>query len=426
MQAKIATLNLCLGLKNKKDVVKRLLVDNNIDICCLQETEIDILYPINILSFSGYNYESEVNSIKARTGIYIKNNVSYKRRNDLEGVDSHMIIVDIICMNRYRIINIYRSFNPQNGKSAKENFCYQLSLIKRAFNQNTVILGDFNLDCNKQFDIDYTHRLLFAEFDAHLSDLNLIQMVEFDTWSRHVGNNFKSSLLDHIYTSEPTNITDIHYVIPPFGDHVMVLCKLKTQLKNVSYTLKRDWRHYTTELLCGRLSNEDWSVNNDCIQEYWNCIENRLINIVDDIVPLVSFKNNCVKSVSLPSHIRNKLNRRKRLLKQQKINQTIDKKLCIQALNMEIKVYFMEKKRKQVRNGIIPGNSKSLWAAVNIAKDINIANLPTVMFLDRVEVTKIELPETFAKFFYNKVNNICVNCQINNNVYNGTNRLVAV
>ena len=130
MQAKIATLNLCLGLKNKKDVVKRLLVDNNIDICCLQETEIDILYPINILSFSGYNYESEVNSIKARTGIYIKNNVSYKRRNDLEGVDSHMIIVDIICMNRYRIINIYRSCNPQNGKSAKENFCYQLSVTR--------------------------------------------------------------------------------------------------------------------------------------------------------------------------------------------------------------------------------------------------------------------------------------------------------
>ena len=201
MQAQIATLNLCLGLKNKKDLVKQLIIDNNVDICCLQETEIDNSYPTNILSFSGYNYESEENSIKGRTGIYIKNNISYKRRKDLEGVDSHLVIVDIVCMNKYRIINIYRSFNPQNGKSAKENFCYQLSLIKMASNLNTVILGDFNLDCNKQFDIDYAHRLLFAEFEAYLSDLNLIQMVQFDTWSHHVGNNFKSSLLDHIYNT---------------------------------------------------------------------------------------------------------------------------------------------------------------------------------------------------------------------------------
>ena len=206
----------------------------------------------------------------------------------------------------------------------------------------------------------------------------------------------------------------------------MVICKLKTQLNNVSDTLKRDWRNYSIKLLCERLSNEDWSVDNDCVQEYWNCFENKLIRIVDDIVPLVSFKNNCVKNVSLPPHIRNKLNRRKRLLKQQKNNHTIEKKLSIQTLNSEIKFYFMERKKKKVRQGIIPGNSKSLWSAVNIAKDINIVSLPNVMFLGGVEVKQNNLPETFAKYFYDKVNNICVNCQINNNVYNGTNMLAAV
>ena len=38
---KVATLNLCLGLKNKKDLVKSLLIENDIDVLCMQETEIE-------------------------------------------------------------------------------------------------------------------------------------------------------------------------------------------------------------------------------------------------------------------------------------------------------------------------------------------------------------------------------------------------
>ena len=58
---KIATLNLCLGLRNKKDEIKRIIEHNNIDIMCLQETELPGDYPIDLLSFKGYNYESENN-----------------------------------------------------------------------------------------------------------------------------------------------------------------------------------------------------------------------------------------------------------------------------------------------------------------------------------------------------------------------------
>jgi exonuclease III len=38
---KIATWNLCLGLGSKKDLVQKYILENNIDICCVQETEID-------------------------------------------------------------------------------------------------------------------------------------------------------------------------------------------------------------------------------------------------------------------------------------------------------------------------------------------------------------------------------------------------
>ena len=40
MEVKIATLNLCLGLKNKKLEIENLLLQNDIDILCLQEVEL--------------------------------------------------------------------------------------------------------------------------------------------------------------------------------------------------------------------------------------------------------------------------------------------------------------------------------------------------------------------------------------------------
>ena len=47
---------------------------------------------------------------------------------------------------------------------------------------------------------------------------------------------------------------------------------------------------------------------------------------------------------------------------------------------MEIKNHFVMNKRLKVRKGIIPGNSKSLWKAVKLAKDVNTNELPSKMF----------------------------------------------
>ena len=56
MQTKIGSLNLCLGLSNKKDLIKNIIKDEKIDILCLQETELEINFDHNLMSFSGYFY----------------------------------------------------------------------------------------------------------------------------------------------------------------------------------------------------------------------------------------------------------------------------------------------------------------------------------------------------------------------------------
>ena len=91
----ICTWNLCLGLKNKKDYVSKIIKQHKLDIICLQETDVELNYPQNILSFKGYDYLTENNSIKARTGMYINNLIPYQRRTDLEKMDCGIIIVDV-------------------------------------------------------------------------------------------------------------------------------------------------------------------------------------------------------------------------------------------------------------------------------------------------------------------------------------------
>ena len=62
----------------------------------MQETQINFNIDHSLLSFPGYIIETEKNSLTSRTGMYINNKVMYTRRQDLEGQDSHLVIIDLV------------------------------------------------------------------------------------------------------------------------------------------------------------------------------------------------------------------------------------------------------------------------------------------------------------------------------------------
>ena len=49
MNFNISTLNLCLGLKNKKDLVKNILIQNKIGVLSMQETEVERTFDKTLL-----------------------------------------------------------------------------------------------------------------------------------------------------------------------------------------------------------------------------------------------------------------------------------------------------------------------------------------------------------------------------------------
>ena len=95
----------------------------------------------------------------------------------------------------------------------------------------------------------------------------------------------------------------------------------------------------------------------------------------------------------------------------------------IRHLSTEIKSHFTTEKRMKVRQGIKPGNSKTLWEAVKIAKDQNIEDLPEKMNLNSVTIANEDLAEQFANMFEKKINDIASTTSINDTVYNGSRKI---
>ena len=103
----------------------------------------------------------ETNSIKARCCIFIRGGIAYIRRNDLEGENNNLVILEItLNSKKYLIINLYRSFWPHGGVAPDVRFTTQIDIIKNVINGNLsmtpVLVGDFifNLDFNKNHNIN--------------------------------------------------------------------------------------------------------------------------------------------------------------------------------------------------------------------------------------------------------------------------------
>ena len=291
-QLKIATWNLCLGLSNKKDTVLRYLSENEIKICCLQETEIPLNFPENVLNCGNYNLELEMNTDKKRAGIYIRSDVKYIRRNDLENGDRHLVIIDVLSHKPIRIINVYRSFRPQGGISPEAFFLAQLDVIKKALTKNCFVMGDFNLDVNKEARSDYAYKVPFSHLSDFVTDNNLIQLIDFPTWSRTINGIRKESILDHVYVNNCSLVNNLTSIEPTFGDHLLIVIELNLHLDDYlqSY-VRRDWKNYSKTSLIQQLKIKNYEADG-CVQSNWNAIEESLIMAADIVAPLCNFVKN--------------------------------------------------------------------------------------------------------------------------------------
>ena len=347
-----------------------------------------------------------------------------KRKNN------NIVVIDVLLKTKYRIINIYRTFSSHDNRTPFERLSKQIELIKNALIDKSVtpvIAGDFNLDFKKEHDPFYGHHNLYELLNSTFEPLGLIQLINFDTWTRFVNGSKRSSIIDHIYTNNPFAINNIGNVETEIGDHLLIICKVTGSKNPPKITLRRDWRTYKKELLLEKLTpNIDPTIRPNNVQSAWNHFENLMINVIDEIVPLTPFVNDQIKKKSNSPVLKNLLNRKKRLLKSKRLNNNTLNNERLKIINKEIRLKIKLEKTLNVRRGIIPGNSKSLWNAVKKAKDQNISQIPDNLTLNNVPICSTKIADIFANFFDEKVKRIINECSLDENVYNGSQKVNSI
>jgi hypothetical protein len=72
-----------------------------------------------------------------------------------------------------------------------------------------------------------------------------------------------------------------------------------------------------------------------------------------------------------------------------------------------------------IRREIIPGNNKSLWDAVKIAKDIKPTPLPPILTRNGTSYDRMAAPTAFSEYFKSKISVIEESMTIDEDMWNG-------
>ena len=178
-------------------------------------------------------------------GIFLKHEVKFKRRYDLENRLESLWIE--ICLKNSKSVLIGCYYRPPEGSkylinNFSEVFEEQLTNVVKT-NKEIIILGDFNIDYNKTDNRDF--KSLF----------NIFGLKQVST------NQLKSTLIDLIITNRPKNIFNKGVFPNSIADHDMIACSRK--INNICYNPKtikcRNYTNYSPEELKSDVAKIDWS-----------------------------------------------------------------------------------------------------------------------------------------------------------------------
>ncbi|MBL1210382.1 exodeoxyribonuclease III [Geminocystis sp. GBBB08] len=156
---KIATWNVN-SIRTRKEQVKQWLIDNNIDVICLQETKvIDNDFPVDF--FTDIGYYTYIYGQKAYNGVAI---FSLQPLKDIKYGFSEILSANIVnnfdeqkrvisgVINNMRIVNLYV---PNGNSLGSEKYEYKLkwleilkqylTRIKHKYSEELLVCGDFNI-----------------------------------------------------------------------------------------------------------------------------------------------------------------------------------------------------------------------------------------------------------------------------------------
>ena len=423
---RICTWNVCLGIKYKIKQVGEVLNKNKIDIICLQEVELSQEDDLSLIEIQGYTMELENSTGKRRSMMYISNEIKYERHAEKEQVNNHVMLISIEAnKKKIQLASIYRTFKLTSNRTHKEEFISQLDDLKNFLRngKESIVLGDFNLDYNKKGLLSYNHHAMFGLLEELENEMNLAQMVKFNTWRRIVNGDLKTSLLDHVYVNAHGLIKNIKEISSSVSDHTPVLMELTIKIiHKVETTTIRDWTNYSKENLLNLLENVDWNIDCYEAQDFNNELEQKIMSVLERLIPFKDVKirkNNYLE----PQWLADMKRKRKNLFKNARRRENLRLFERCKKLDQNIKKGEQMNSKKRIRKKVLQNRQKGLWEAVKMAQNRSQNQIPTKMSYRNKELnTNQSIAQSYADFFREKVERITSETTIGIDVFNGTKK----
>ena len=394
------------SLRRKKEQVSQLAHSTDASIIALSETWLDQSVTDNEISIDGYNI---TRNDRASTGggvcIYIKNNISYNRRTDLEKEDLEGVWIDI-CLKKTKPILICCLYRPPQQINFNATFEETLSSIPTQ--TELIILGDMNINLN---DVNRNCNLK-KDYLKILRCSGLKQIIDKPTRVTEL----TSTLIDHILVSNVNNISQCGVLPIGLSDHCAIYCTRKLPrycVNRQQITQVRSYRNYSKDILNNEITNQNWDdvYNANDINSSWDNFEFRFNSIINKIAPKRQRKIKTRTEPWITQDILEAIHDRDKALRtfhQQKDNALYrdfcKKRNYVQKLVKEAKKNFLINETEKHRN-----DSKRLWKALKLTgySNKNKQSEPIVLNIENtICYDPVNVSEHINSFFINVAQNI--------------------
>ena len=249
----IAILNIQHILPKMDELKYHLSNQNTCNILGIVETYLTQNIEDKDLIIDSFNFERRDRQQRKGGGVlvYIKSNIPYQRRFDLENneIESIWIEIKYPACKPFLLNFVYRP--PDSKLTWIEAFENQFDKIDH-LDLEVHILGDFNINFLSSNSVTkYNNK----RWDHTISKYGLAQMINSPTRI----TKSSSTIIDHIYSTRPDLISDVHVPLFSISDHYPVCftrstCNLKSKQSKHENIKYRSFKSFSEPLFCDDLA----------------------------------------------------------------------------------------------------------------------------------------------------------------------------
>ena len=110
----------------------------------------------------------------------------------------------------------------------------------------------------------------------------------------------------NIYINDVTLLSILTSISPQIGDNKLVSCKIIYNPPTIRSVIIRNWKLFNKNILMDKLAGQNFNLQIENEQQFWNQMENKLISVIDTIAPRTEFLNKSTRNTHPLYKIKNK------------------------------------------------------------------------------------------------------------------------